>query len=142
MVSTKGRYALQVMIDLCEHCDEDRFITLKELSQRLSISEKYLESILAILSKNEVVLAVRGKGGGYKLLKDPKDYTIKSILSVTEKSLAPVSCLECRECTTSKEENCKMLPMWKTLDKIIGQYLQQITLYDLTYNKIPTSILL
>ena len=93
LISTKGRYALRVMIDLAEHQSEE-FISLKEIAQRQEISEKYLESIIRILVKAKVVESLRGKGGGYRLRKAPEQYTVDSILRLTEESLAPVTCLE------------------------------------------------
>ncbi|WP_349670235.1 Rrf2 family transcriptional regulator, partial [Lacrimispora sp.] len=92
-ISTKGRYAIRLMIDLAEH-NNGEFITLMDIAQRQEISEKYLESIVSILSKNNLLISLRGKGGGYKLAKDPELYTVGSILRLTEGSLAPVSCLE------------------------------------------------
>ena len=93
LISTKGRYALRVMIDLAEHRSGE-FISLKEIAQRQEISEKYLESIIRTLVKAKVVESLRGKGGGYRLTKNPEKYTVGSILRLTEESLAPVACLE------------------------------------------------
>ena len=93
LISTKGRYALRVMIDLAEHRSGE-FISLKEIAQRQEISEKYLESIIRTLVKAKVVESLRGKGGGYRLTKNPEQYTVGSILRLTEESLAPVACLE------------------------------------------------
>ncbi len=93
LISTKGRYALRIMIDLAEH-QTDEFISLRGIAQRQEISEKYLESIIRMLVKARVVESLRGKGGGYRLNKSPDQYTVGSILKITEESLAPVSCLE------------------------------------------------
>ena len=112
MISTKGRYALRVMIDIAEH-QHDGYIPLKEIAARQEISEKYLEAIVAALSKNGFVRAQRGKGGGYKLIKAPADYSIGSILKVTEGSLAPVACLEGEVNTCERVDTCKTLKMWK-----------------------------
>ncbi len=138
MVSTKGRYALQVMIDLAEH-DPDIFIPLKEIAERQGISEKYLESILVVLSKAGLLIGLRGKNGGYRLARAPKDYTIGSILKLTEGSLAPVSCLECSPNQCSKTSDCPTLPMWEELDKMINNYFENISLADLISRKAPSA---
>ena len=97
LISTKGRYALRVMADLAEHPSEG-YIPLKEIAQRQEISEKYLESILKLLVKGKILTGLRGKGGGYRLNKAPEEYTVASILDLTEETLAPVSCLEKTRC--------------------------------------------
>ena len=93
IVSTKGRYALRVMVDLAEHHNEER-IPLKEVAERQQISQKYIEAIMTLLSKNGLVNGVHGKGGGYKLSRKPEEYKVGEILRVTEGTLAPVSCLD------------------------------------------------
>ena len=129
LVSTKGRYALRVMVDLAEH-NTGEFIPLKEIAKRQEISEKYLESIIAALAKAEFVTGLRGKGGGYKLTRSPEQYTVGAILKVTEGSLAPVACLEPGGgCDRAGE--CKTLPMWTGLAQFIDDYLEGITLDDL-----------
>ncbi|MEG0275558.1 MAG: Rrf2 family transcriptional regulator [Coprobacillus sp.] len=130
MVSTKGRYALRIMIDLAEHNPEE-YIRLKDIAERQNISEKYLEIIIKTLSQARFVQGVRGKGGGYRLTRAANTYTIGSILKLTEGSLAPVACLDCspNQCKRSKE--CKTLPMWQKLDKIIDDYFESMTLIDL-----------
>lgn len=130
MISTKGRYALRVMIDLVEH-DSGEFITLKEIAGREEISEKYLESILVILSKAGYLEGLRGKGGGYRLTREPASYTVGSILKLTEGSLAPVSCMEEEAKACPRAKRCKTLPVWKKLDSLIEDYLESITLLDL-----------
>ena len=92
-ISTKGRYAIRVMVDLAEQ-NPDSFITLMDIAERQGISEKYLESIVSVLSKNDILISMRGKGGGYKLARQPEEYTVAEILRVTEGSLAPGACLE------------------------------------------------
>ena len=125
LVSTKGRYALRIMIDLAEH-QKDGYTPLKETAARQGISEKYLEGIIKILA------GVRGKGGGYKLTKTPDQYTVGSILRLTEGSLAPVSCLESPEAVScDRIDSCRTLPMWRGLDELINNYLDNITLADL-----------
>ena len=130
LISTKGRYALRVMIDLAEHQSEE-FISLKEIAQRQEISEKYLESIIRILVKAKVVESLRGKGGGYRLRKAPEQYTVDSILRLTEESLAPVTCLESNAEACSRSGGCRTLALWQGLDKVIREYLKSVTIADL-----------
>lgn len=136
MVSTKGRYALRVMTDLAEH-NTGEYIPLKEIAERQGISEKYLESIIAVLSKADYLSGLRGKGGGYMLTRPPEQYTVGSILKLTEGSLAPVACLEHIPNCCERSSECKTLPMWEKLEKLIDDYLEGITLADLT--RIPGS---
>ena len=130
LISTKGRYALRVMIDLAEHQAEG-FIPLKVIAERQEISEKYLESIIKLLVKAKLLNGVRGKGGGYKLTKSPEQYTIGSILRLTEDSLAPVSCLESGANACPRAAECRTLPLWQGLNKGISDYLDNITVADL-----------
>ena len=133
LISTKGRYALRVMIDLAEH-QSDEFISLKGIAQRQEISEKYLESIIRMLVKAKVLDSLRGKGGGYRLKKSPDHYTVYSILSLTEDSLAPVACLEENASGCSRAGNCRTFKLWQGLDKVIHDYLDNITLADLMHS--------
>ena len=130
LISTKGRYALRVMIDLAEHQTEE-FISLKGIAERQEISEKYLESIIRMLVKARVLDSLRGKGGGYRLRKAPEQYTVDSILRLTEESLAPVSCLEEGADICMKKGNCRTLSLWQGLDKVIHDYLGSVTIADL-----------
>ena len=130
LISTKGRYALRVMIDLVEHQSEG-YVPLKEIAERQEISEKYLESIIKILVKAKMLDGLRGKGGGYKLTRAPEQYTVGSILLLTEDSLAPVSCLENGAVPCARAAECRTLPMWQGLDKVINEYLDGILLSDL-----------
>ena len=130
LISTKGRYSLRVMIDLAEH-QSDGFIPLKTIAERQEISEKYLESIIKLLVKANLLTGLRGKGGGYKLTKAPEQYTVGSILRLTEDSLAPVSCLEPGAATCSRMAACRTLPLWQGLDKVISDYLDNVTVSDL-----------
>ena len=130
MISTRGRYALRVMIDLAEQ-KTDGYVPLKEIAARQEISEKYLESILKLLVKGKILTGLRGKGGGYRLNKAPEEYTITSILELTEETLAPVSCLEKDSEPCSRAQICKTLNMWKGLDKLVRDYFDHITLADL-----------
>lgn len=130
MISTRGRYALRVMIDLAEHTD-DGYIPMKEVANRQGISLKYLERIMPALSKSSLVEGVHGKGGGYRLSRPPQDYTIGEILTLTEGSLAPVACLECGAKPCNRAASCKTLPLWSKLDDMITEYLSSVTLADL-----------
>lgn len=130
MISTKGRYALRIMIDLAQNGD-DKFISLKDIANRQEISMKYLEMIVSILHKGGMVTSLRGKAGGYKLSRKPEEYTLGAILKLTEGSLAPVYCLETGAETCSRASECITLPLWKNLDQLIDNYLEQYTLKDL-----------
>lgn len=130
MVSTKGRYALRVMIDLAEH-QGDGYLPLKEIAERQQISEKYLESILKVLVQNRLLTGLRGKGGGYRLTMSPERYSVGSILRLTEGSLAPVSCLEPGASPCQRAAECRTLSMWTELDKLVNNYLDGISLADL-----------
>lgn len=130
MVSTKGRYALRILVDLAEH-QTGAYIPLKEIAERQDISEKYLESILKILVKNRLLQGLRGKGGGYLLSKKPEDITVGSVLRMTEGTLAPVTCLEENAEQCPRMAECRILSLWKNLDQVINQYLDSVTLADL-----------
>lgn len=130
IVSTRGRYALRVMIDLADHMDQER-IPLKEIAERQAISQKYIEAIMTLLSKNHFVDAVHGKGGGYKLNRKPEEYKVGDILRLTEGSLAPVACLAAGAEPCAKKDVCKTLPMWSKLDQLVENYLDSVTLKDL-----------
>lgn len=130
IISTRGRYALRVMIDLAEH-DTGAYIPLMDIAERQQISEKYLESILAALSKNGFLLTLRGRNGGYRLSRKPEEYTIGSILYETERSLAPVACMEQGAAPCGREDECRTRPVWTALSELIDGYLQSVTLADL-----------
>ena len=129
MISTKGRYALRVMIDLAEH--PGAYIPLKEIAERQEISEKYLEIILKSLVREKFLIGQRGKGGGYRLSKTPDAYTVGSILRLTEGSLAPVACLNEKTEQCTRVHDCRTLSMWQGLDQLISEYLDGITIADL-----------
>ena len=133
LVSTKGRYALRVMIDLAEH-QSDGFIPLKVIAERQEISEKYLENIIKLLVKAKLLTGLRGKGGGYQLTKAPEQYTVESILRITEDSMAPVACLEPGAAACPRAAECRTLSMWQGLDKLITEYFANITLADLMHS--------
>ena len=130
IVSTKGRYALRVMIDLAEHQTE-RYVPLKEVAARQEISEKYLENILKVLVQNGFLEGLRGKGGGYRLTRSPDQYTVAEILLLTEGSLAPLSCLTPGAPACERMANCRTYTMWKGLNDLIADYFGKITLADL-----------
>ena len=124
IVSTKGRYALRVMIDLAEH-QAERYVPLKEVAARQDISEKYLENILKVLVQNGFLEGLRGKGGGYRLTRSPDQYTVAEILLLTEGSLAPVSCLTPGAPACERMANCRTYTMWKGLNFIPWQCVEK-----------------
>lgn len=130
IVSTKGRYALRVMVHFALNGGED-YIPLKEIAEAEGISQKYLEAIMTTLSKAGFVDAVHGKGGGYRLNRAPETYTVGSILKLTEGSLAAVSCTSQGPAACSRSTCCQTKPMWVKLDKMIDQFFEGITLADL-----------
>lgn len=133
-ISTKGRYALRMLLDLAEH-KNDGFIALKDIAARQGISKKYLEQIIPILNKSDLLLANRGYQGGYKLANSPDKFTIGYILRLTEGSLAPVACLDHDPVICERSEDCITLPLWKGLNKVICDYLDSITLQDILNNQ-------
>ncbi len=130
IVSTKGRYALRVMVGLALR-SADEYVPLKEIAEEEGISQKYLEAIMTTLSKAGMVDAVHGKGGGYRLNRTPEEYTIGSILKLTEGSLAPVSCTSQGAAACSRSTCCHALPMWEKLERMIDEFFEGITLADL-----------
>ena len=130
MVSTKGRYALTVMVDLARNSGED-YVSLADIAERENLSMKYLESIISTLNKGGLLLSLRGKNGGYKLAREPKDYNISEILLLTEGTLAPVNCIMQDGVQCDKAATCSTLPLWAGLDKAIEDYLGAITLEDI-----------
>ena len=130
IVSTKGRYALRVMVSFAQR-GTDEYIPLKEIAEAEEISQKYLETIMTTLSKAGFVDAVHGKGGGYRLNRKPEEYTIGSILKLTEGSLAAVSCTSQGAAACSRTECCHAKPMWDRLEKLIDDFFEGITLADL-----------
>ncbi len=138
MISTRGRYALRIMIDLAEHQGENGCLPLKEVAERQGISEKYLESIVKSLVQAGMMRGSRGKGGGYRLIRPPEECTLGSILRLTEGDLTPVACLEegAEKCERASE--CPTLPTWKKLNSLIQQFLDSVTLADLMENREKT----
>lgn len=135
IVSTKGRYALRVMIDLAEHPTEG-YIPLREIARRQEISEKYLEIILKMLVREKFVLGLRGKGGGYRLNRQPEQCAVGDILRCTEESLVPVACLDNPRNECLRAADCRTLPMWERLNKLVSDFFDGITIADLM-NKEP-----
>ena len=129
-ISTKGRYALRLMIDLAEHREEG-YISLKDISKRQEISKKYLEQIIAIVNRPDILRANRGVQGGYKLAKLPSQYTVGDILRMTEGSLSPVDCVDQDPIECPHSADCTTLPIWRNLSKIINEYLDSVTLQDI-----------
>lgn len=126
LISTKGRYALRVMLDLME-CG-DGYVPLAEIAERQQISEKYLEGIIAMLSRAGLVKSLRGKGGGYCAVRSAEEYTVGEILRITEGSLAPVTCLEEGAAVCPRSGECRTLPMWEKLHRTISNFLDSVTL--------------
>ena len=133
MISTRGRYALRVMIDLAEH-KTDGYIPMKEVAARQEISLKYLERILPVLVKNGLVERVQGKGG-YKLSRFPEECTVGEILRLTEGNLAPVACLDCNDEVCEKKDTCKTLSMWTEFHRLTNRYFDDITIAELANGK-------
>lgn len=130
LISTRGRYALRVLLDLAEN-QTDGYIPMKTVADRQNLSLKYIERIMPVLSKNKYVVGVHGKGGGYRLAREPKDYRVGDILRLAEGDLAPVACLGCDAKPCDRAESCKTLPMWREFHKLVNDYFDKITLEDL-----------
>ena len=130
MVSSRGRYALRVMVDIAENGRGD-YIPMKEVSERQDISLKYMEKIMPALVSAGLVEGVHGKGGGYRLTRDPSRYTVGEILRLTEGDMAPVACLSCDAEECARGEECRTRPMWNELNGRINDYLDSVTLADL-----------
>ena len=130
MISTRGRYALRVMIDLAEHRNGS-YIPMKDVARRQEISLKYIERIMPLLTKEKFVEGQHGKGDGYKLCREPEDYSVGDILRAAGEDLAPVSCLSCNAPVCSRAAECRTLHMWKKFCEITNSYFDGITLADL-----------
>ena len=129
-ISTKGRYALRMLVDIAAH-EEEGFISLKEISERQNISKKYLEQIVPLLARNGMLRTNRGNKGGYALLKDPAKITVGDVLRAAEGSLAPVACLDCVPNDCPRVNECSTLYVWDGLYKQITQYLDSVTVRDI-----------
>lgn len=134
MFSTRGRYALRVMIDLAAN-GEQGYIPMKTVAERQGLSLKYIERIMPVLSKNNYVEGVHGKGGGYRLSREAKDYKVGDILRLAEGDLAPVACLGCDAKPCERADACPTLPMWTEFYDMVNNYFDGITLEDLVKNK-------
>lgn len=134
MISTKGRYALRVMLDLAERGTDD-FVPLTEIAERQGISKKYLEAVLKSLVRNNLLKGLRGKGGGYKLTRRAADYTVGEILTLTEGTLAVVSCLQPGAGACERKTFCKTLPLWRDFNKLTHDFFFGVTLEDLLNEK-------
>jgi len=131
-ISTKGRYALNIMVDLAKFAGQEKYISISEISNRLGLSNKYLEQIISPLNKSGLVLSTRGNNGGYMLSKNPRDYKIGDILRATEGNLAPITCLSDGSASyCSRKKQCTTLSFWKGLDKVIEDYVDSKTLEDI-----------
>ena len=130
LISTRGRYALRVLIDIAEN-SEGSFIPMKEVAARQEISLKYLEQILPILTKNGIIEAAHGKGGGYRLNAKPEDIKVSDVLRLTEGDLSPVACLGTDAKPCDKEKDCRTLELWSGLNKVVNSYLDQYSIADM-----------
>lgn len=130
MISTRGRYALRVLIDLAEH-DDGKYVPIKDVAARQELPLKYLERILPILAKNKLVVGLQGRGGGYRLNRRAEECTVGEVLRLTEESLAPVSCLHCGATPCKRASECRTLDMWTKFFDITNKYFDGITVADL-----------
>ena len=130
IISTRGRYALRVMLDLAEN-GNGAYIAMKKIAERQGISLKYLEQILPVLTQNNIIEGVSGKGGGYRLTRKPEEYNVGEILRLTEGNLAPVACLQCNAEKCDRADNCPTLPMWTEFHHMVNEYFDSITLSSL-----------
>ncbi|MBQ7976119.1 MAG: Rrf2 family transcriptional regulator [Clostridia bacterium] len=130
LISTRGRYALRVLLDLAQH-KGDGYIPMKAVAQRQGLSLKYIQAIMPVLSKNKLIEGVHGKGGGYRLSKPLSEYKVGDILRLTDGNLAPVTCLECDAKPCDRKDSCPTLPMWTEFHKIVNDYFDGVTLENL-----------
>lgn len=136
MISTRGRYALRVMIDLAEHSNGG-YTPMKDVAARQEISLKYLERILPVLAKNNLIEGIQGKGGGYRLTRPPEAYPVGEILRLTEGDLAPVACLENGSTPCGRSIECRTIEMWSRLNQLINDFFDGITIADLMKTDSP-----
>lgn len=137
LISTRGRYALRVLLDLAQN-QNDGYVAMKKVAERQGLSLKYIEKIMPVLSKNNYVEGVHGKGGGYRLSREPKDYRVGDILRLAEGDLAPVACLSCNAEKCDRADTCLTLPMWIEFHDMVNTYFNGITLADLMKNDFTT----
>ena len=131
MVSTRGRYALRMMIDLAENSHDGAYIAMKDIAERLEISKKYMEQIMPVLVKNGLVEGMQGQGGGYRLTRKPEEYRVGEILRLTEGDLAPVSCLS-GDSPCARSGGCRTIAMWTRFNQLTNDFFDSITVADLT----------
>lgn len=134
MVSTRGRYALRMMIDLAENSHDHAYIAMKDIAERLEISKKYMEQIIPVLVKNGLVEGLQGQGGGYRLTRRPEDYRVGEILRLTEGDLAPVSCLS-GDSPCTRSGGCRTIAMWSRFNKLTNDFFDGITVADLMHKE-------
>ena len=134
MISTRGRYALRILVDLAEK-REAGYVTLKEVADQQEISEKYLESIVKALVGGRIVEGLRGKGGGYRLARPAAEINVLDVLRIMEGTLSPVACLEEDARPCPRASSCRTLPLWKGLNEVVGEYLSGFTVQDLVRDK-------
>lgn len=130
MISTRGRYAIRIMIDLAENNDGS-YIPLKDIAERQEISKKYLEILVKDMVTDGLIVGHSGKGGGYMLCRKPEDYTVGEILDLMEKSMSPVACLADKDYVCDRKDKCQTLPMWTKFDNMVHDYFYGIKLTDL-----------
>jgi Rrf2 family protein len=130
MISTKGRYALRLMIDIAAYSNGG-VVSLKDISARQGISIKYLEQVVALLTRSQLLISVRGNNGGYRLVKEPKDYKVGEILLAAEGTLAPVSCLQTEVNTCPRALGCATIDFWHGFYKVVNDYVNGVTLEEL-----------
>ena len=135
LISTRGRYALRILVDMAEH-SFDKYTKLKDIAQRQEISEKYLESIVKTLVKNNIVVGLRGKGGGYRLAIEPDLINVGYVLTVMEETLAPVACLDDNAAPCARAASCRTLEFWHGLDDVIKRYTNSFTIADLMHKNV------
>ena len=136
MISTRGRYAIRMMMDLAEN-QGDCYVSLKDIAARQDISKKDLEQIIPLLNQADLTRTCRGSQGGYRLSRPAKEYTLLEILQATETSIAPVTCLEYEENTCPRSADCPTLPVWQGLNQVVREYLAGITLQDVIDDNVP-----
>ena len=134
MVSTRGRYALRMMIELAENSHDHAYIAMKDIAERLEISKKYMEQIMPVLVKNGLVEGLQGHGGGYRLTRRPEDYRVGEILRLTEGDLAPVSCLS-GDSPCTRSGGCRTIGMWSRFNKLTNDFFDGITVADLMHKE-------
>ena len=138
-ISTKGRYALRMLVDLAAHRDEG-YIALKDIAERQNISKKYLEQIVLLFTKSDLLKTSRGYQGGYMLAKPPRDCTVGEILRITEGSIAVVPCVEQDPIECRRSVDCPVLPVWRGLYKVINEYLDSVTLQDILDEQLERAV--